>query len=231
MPAEAAQWLSPRIGGLTGLVTGATGVFVIPAVPYLQALGLSCDDLVQALGLSFTVPTVVLAVGPGAHGAFAGQTLGLSLAALAPALVGMGARQKTAQPDQSGGLSARLSGVPAGAGRADAGAFPAVKKAGSGAVVFVLSPQPRARQARALPADAVRRARAARVACALWREGAGLRIIAFRSVRDYLRGMLHEAAAAGTGLEPRYDRVLSSQGGLLPLSPRSPECPCAARSC
>ena len=94
MPAEAAQWLSPRIGGLTGLVTGATGVFVIPALPYLQALGLPRDDLVQALGLSFTASTVVLAVGLGAHGAFAGQTQGLSLAAPAPALVGMGAGQK-----------------------------------------------------------------------------------------------------------------------------------------
>ena len=94
MPAGVERWLSPLIGGLTGLVTGATGVFVIPAVPYLQALGLSCDDLVQALGLSFTVSTVVLAVGLGAHGAFAGQTLGLSLAALAPALVGMWAGQK-----------------------------------------------------------------------------------------------------------------------------------------
>ncbi|WP_232222553.1 TSUP family transporter [Paracoccus sphaerophysae] len=144
VPAGAAQWLSPRIGGLTGLVTGATGVFVIPALPYLQALGLSRDDLVQALGLSFTASTVVLAVGLGAHGAFAGQTQGLSLAAPAPALVGMWAGQKTAQPDQSGALSACLSGVPAGAGRADGGAFPAVKKAGSGAVVFVLSPQPRA---------------------------------------------------------------------------------------
>lgn len=97
MPAGAERWLSRRIGGLTGLVTGATGVFVIPAVPYLQALGLSCDDPVQALGLSFTVSTVVLAVGLAAHGAFAGQTLGLSLAALAalaPALVGMGAGRK-----------------------------------------------------------------------------------------------------------------------------------------
>lgn len=63
-------------------------------MPYLQALGLSRDDPVQALGLSFTVSTVVLAVGLAAHGAFAGQTLGLSLAALAPALVGMGAGRK-----------------------------------------------------------------------------------------------------------------------------------------
>ncbi len=31
-------WLSPVIGFVTGLVTGATGVFVLPAVPYLQAI-------------------------------------------------------------------------------------------------------------------------------------------------------------------------------------------------
>ena len=31
-------WLSPVIGLVTGLVTGATGVFVIPAVPYIQSL-------------------------------------------------------------------------------------------------------------------------------------------------------------------------------------------------
>jgi hypothetical protein len=29
------------VGLATGLVTAATGVFVIPAVPYLQALGLA----------------------------------------------------------------------------------------------------------------------------------------------------------------------------------------------
>ena len=43
---------------IAGLVTGATGVFVIPAVPRLQALGFERDDLVQALCLSFTVATV-----------------------------------------------------------------------------------------------------------------------------------------------------------------------------
>jgi uncharacterized protein len=39
--APAAEWwLGPLIGVLTGLVTAATGVFVIPAVPYLGALNL-----------------------------------------------------------------------------------------------------------------------------------------------------------------------------------------------
>lgn len=86
--------LSPVIGGVTGIVTGATGVFVIPAVPYLQALGLSRDDLVQALGLSFTVSTVALAAALGAHGAFATDKIALSLLALFPALLGMWAGQK-----------------------------------------------------------------------------------------------------------------------------------------
>ena len=46
---------------MTGIITAATGVFVIPAVPYLQAIGLEKDQLVQALGLSFTVSTLALA--------------------------------------------------------------------------------------------------------------------------------------------------------------------------
>src|SRR5581483_5297224 len=40
------RWLGPAAGGATGLVTAATGVFVIPAVPYLAAIGLGKDALV-----------------------------------------------------------------------------------------------------------------------------------------------------------------------------------------
>jgi len=93
VPARMEPWLSPVIGGVTGVITGGTGVFVIPAVPYLQALGLGRDDLVQALGLSFTVSTVALAVALGAHGALQVQGLGLSALALVPALAGMWAGQ------------------------------------------------------------------------------------------------------------------------------------------
>lgn len=81
--------LSPLVGGVTGLITGATGVFVIPAVPYLQALQLGKDDLVQALGLSFTVSTVALAIGLAARGAFQAENLALSAFAVVPALAGM----------------------------------------------------------------------------------------------------------------------------------------------
>ncbi|VFS48690.1 Sulfite exporter TauE/SafE [Budvicia aquatica] len=44
------KWLSPVIGGVTGVITGATGVFVMPAVPFLQSLRFNKDELVQALG-------------------------------------------------------------------------------------------------------------------------------------------------------------------------------------
>lgn len=88
------KWLSPLIGGLTGLVTGATGVFVMPAVPFLQSLAWSKEELVQALGLSFTVSTVALAIGLYQHNALPMQALTLSLLSIVPALVGMWCGQK-----------------------------------------------------------------------------------------------------------------------------------------
>lgn len=84
-------WLSPVVGLITGLVTGATGVFVIPAVPYIQSLDLERDDLVQALGLSFTVSTIALAIGLCWHGASPIGNLLTSTLAVVPALIGMAA--------------------------------------------------------------------------------------------------------------------------------------------
>lgn len=82
-------WTAPAVGAATGLVTGATGVFVIPAVPYLQAIGLERDELIQALGLSFTVSTIALALGLLRVDAWQTQSLGLSALALVPALAAM----------------------------------------------------------------------------------------------------------------------------------------------
>lgn len=90
---EGEGWLGPICGLVTGLVTAATGVFVMPAVPYLQSLGLSRDEMIQALGLSFTVSTLALAAGLAGQDALGGQALGASLLMLAPALLGMFAGQ------------------------------------------------------------------------------------------------------------------------------------------
>ncbi|ROL79051.1 sulfite exporter TauE/SafE family protein [Pseudomonas vranovensis] len=83
------SWIGPFCGLITGVITAATGVFVIPAVPYLQSLGLSREEMVQALGLSFSVSTLALAIGLAGQDALGAQALGASMLVLAPALLGM----------------------------------------------------------------------------------------------------------------------------------------------
>lgn len=87
--ARSERWLSPFIGLVSGVLTGATGVSAIPAVPYLNSLGLGKEELIQTLGLSFTVSTVALAIGLAASGQFQASVAASSLLALVPALGGM----------------------------------------------------------------------------------------------------------------------------------------------
>ncbi|HDN2513489.1 TPA: sulfite exporter TauE/SafE family protein [Providencia rettgeri] len=82
-------WLSPTIGYFTGVITAATGVFVIPAVPYLQTLKLNKDELIQALGLAFTASTVALAIKLSIDHQQNDIDWGLSFFALIPTIVGM----------------------------------------------------------------------------------------------------------------------------------------------
>jgi uncharacterized membrane protein YfcA len=89
VPATAERWAGPLVGLTTGMVTGATGVFVVPAVPYLQALGLARDELVQALGLSFTVSTIGLGAALALHGTLPAGVVTASVLAVGPALLGM----------------------------------------------------------------------------------------------------------------------------------------------
>ncbi|MEQ4617185.1 MAG: sulfite exporter TauE/SafE family protein [Corticimicrobacter sp.] len=93
LPASAERWAGPLVGLVTGLITAATGVFVIPAVPYLQSLRLGRDGLIQAMGISFTVSTLALGLGLYLNGRYPLTTLGHSLLMLLPALVGMSAGQ------------------------------------------------------------------------------------------------------------------------------------------
>jgi len=94
VPRASEIWLAPIVGVVTGIVMAATGVFVIPALPYLQAIGFDKDELVQALGLHFTVSTVALALILWDGGAFDVSLGTLSLFAIAPAVIGMYAGQR-----------------------------------------------------------------------------------------------------------------------------------------
>lgn len=81
--------LGALVGAATGVVTALTGVFVIPAVPYLQSLGLGKDALIQAMGLSFSVSTIALAISLQQHGGVAMVEWAWSALWLLPALAGM----------------------------------------------------------------------------------------------------------------------------------------------
>ena len=89
----AQRWAGPLAGGSTGLITAATGVSAIPAVPYLHAIGLEKDELVQAMGLSFTVSTVALAANLASVGALSWSLGPAAAGALAAVLVGIGLGQ------------------------------------------------------------------------------------------------------------------------------------------
>ncbi len=82
-------WMSPLMGVLTGILMGATGISALPVAPYFTALNLKKDDLIQALGLSFTVSSFALAVGLYFTGQFQMAIATSSLIALIPAFAGM----------------------------------------------------------------------------------------------------------------------------------------------
>jgi uncharacterized membrane protein YfcA len=93
VPAHIEPWLSPFVGLATGMVSAGTGIFVMPSVPYLQALGFDKDDLVQALGITFLVATIALGIGLATEGTFQTATALTSTWMLLPALAGMGIGQ------------------------------------------------------------------------------------------------------------------------------------------
>jgi uncharacterized membrane protein YfcA len=82
-------WLGPVMGTANGMVSTATGVFMVPVIPYIQSLGLDRDDMVQAQGISFTVSTASLSLVLLANGTLnLGNATG-SLIAVGVTFVGM----------------------------------------------------------------------------------------------------------------------------------------------
>lgn len=57
-----ARWLMVPSGIATGMITGLTGSQVMPLLPYMMALGLAPDRLVQAINLSVLICSSTLAL-------------------------------------------------------------------------------------------------------------------------------------------------------------------------
>ena len=83
------KWIGGIVGLVTGVVSAATGVQVIPSMPFMQAIGMEKDELVQALGVFFTVATVALAFNLTSAGLLDAATALPGAVAMACAFAGM----------------------------------------------------------------------------------------------------------------------------------------------
>lgn len=83
------KWIGGIVGVVTGMVSAATGVQVIPSMPFMQAIGMEKDELVQALGVFFTVATVALAFNLTSAGLLTAATALPGAIAMAAAFAGM----------------------------------------------------------------------------------------------------------------------------------------------
>ena len=88
------RWLSPVVGLVNGAISGASGVFVIPSVPYLNSLRLGKEELIQAIGIHAFVCPLALGCALALRGRFEAGLAASSLMALLPALAGMYAGQR-----------------------------------------------------------------------------------------------------------------------------------------
>jgi uncharacterized protein len=83
------KWIGGIVGLITGAVSAATGVQVIPSMPFMQAIGMEKDELVQALGVFFTVATLALAFNLTSAGLLGASTALPGAVAMASAFAGM----------------------------------------------------------------------------------------------------------------------------------------------
>ena len=83
------KWIGGIVGVATGVISAATGVQVIPSMPFMQAIGMEKDELVQALGVFFTVATVALAFNITAAGLLTAATALPGAVAMVASFAGM----------------------------------------------------------------------------------------------------------------------------------------------
>jgi uncharacterized protein len=76
-------------GFANGVLTGLTGSQVMPLFPYMMALNLDPNRLVQAINLAVTLASVCLAVGLFSAGILTPELAAASVIAIIPALVGV----------------------------------------------------------------------------------------------------------------------------------------------
>lgn len=89
LSARAERFTGFPAGLTSGLIAAATGVFVLPVAPWLQAIRMPRDELIQALGLFFTVGLLSLGALLALSGALWEVPLVNTAAAFAGAFAGL----------------------------------------------------------------------------------------------------------------------------------------------
>ena len=89
LPEHRARALAPLSGFLTGAINGLTGSQVMPSMPYLMALHLERNVFIQAMNCSFTLSSVVMAIGLERLGLFTPDAVMLSAIGIAVAFSGL----------------------------------------------------------------------------------------------------------------------------------------------
>ncbi|MDB5615936.1 sulfite exporter TauE/SafE family protein [Tardiphaga sp.] len=96
------KWVGGVVGVITGTIAAATGIQVIPSMPFMQSIGMQKNELVQALGMYFTVATAAQAFNLTSAGLLNASTalpgvIGM-VAAFAGMFIGQAARDRM-QPE------------------------------------------------------------------------------------------------------------------------------------
>lgn len=89
LPDRLERPLAPIVGLTTGTINGLTGSQVMPVLPYLMALRLDPDRLVQATNISFSLSSLVMVIGLSQIGLMTWQTALLSVLGLVPVFIGV----------------------------------------------------------------------------------------------------------------------------------------------
>lgn len=94
LPSRLERWLQIPTGFCNGVLAGVTGSQVIPLFPFVMALKLDQNRMVQAINLAVLIASVVQAVGMAAADVLDSQLMMASVAGIVPALLGVAAGAK-----------------------------------------------------------------------------------------------------------------------------------------
>jgi uncharacterized membrane protein YfcA len=89
LPRRFERWTNLPMGLLSGLVGGITGIAAVPFLPYMNALELSRDELVQALGILFICFTIAIGIALADAGALTVTNAGAAAIATVPTALGV----------------------------------------------------------------------------------------------------------------------------------------------